>query len=100
MTLNDYITATGNALRANPPSANPRYHENPVAVWQYYMHCFGAGLSPFDPHQVDLAITDLYSSWFMRAEFSNANRPAINARDLRRWIIEARDALPPQEATA
>lgn len=91
MTLTEYVNATANALRVNPPSANPAYHDNPIAVWRYYMRVFGAGLGIYDPHQVDLVITELYSGWFMRAEFANANRPAINSSDFRKWIVQARD---------
>lgn len=87
MTLSEYVKRTEQAIRQNPPRQNPAYADDPVGVWRYYMRCFGAGLDVYDRHEVDQVITSLYSGWFMRLEFGNPNRPAINADDFRKWIV-------------
>ncbi len=94
MTLEEYIEATEASLRGNPPRNNPRYAEDPIGVWRYYMRCFGAGLSIYNETEAINACKALYSRWFIRLEF-NQRRPNIDNKQFMKWIIESRKDTEP-----
>ncbi len=77
-------------LNRNPPRNNPRYQDDPVGVWRYYMRCFGAGLSTYERSEVENCVKSLYGRWFVRAEF-HSKMPDINNHRFVGWIYEAMD---------
>ena len=94
-TLADYVAANEAIILAqNPPRNCPAYIDDPIAVWRYYMRCFGAGLAAFDDKAVQDVVSTLYSRWFVRTEF-HSKMPKIDNHDFVGWVYAAR-----QEALA
>jgi hypothetical protein len=89
-TLADYVAANEAIILAqNPPRNCPAYAEDPIAMWRYYMRCFGAGLAVFDAKAVNDVVSTLYSRWFVRSEF-HSKMPKIDNHDFVGWIYAAR----------
>jgi hypothetical protein len=89
--LQEYVDKTRVAIFSNPPRNNPAYQDDPAAMWRYYMRNFGAGLTPYKNDDVQHVVSGLYSSWFMRLEFNNNNRPDIDAKEFFGWIYSGRE---------
>lgn len=88
--LVEYIASTEMVLQYNPPRNNPRYADDPISVWRYYMRVFGAGLTIYDRAEVEDWIKALYSRWFVRNEF-HSKMPEVNNHMFIGWIYSAMD---------
>lgn len=90
VSLKKYIANMEIVLNCNPPRNNPRYQEDSVGVWRFYMRCFGAGLGIYERSEVEYQIKSLYSRWFVRNEF-HSKMPDIDNHKFIGWIYEAMD---------
>ena len=96
--LIQYIANMEMVLQYNPPRNNPRYADDPVDVWRYYMRTFGAGLGGFNRAEVEDWIKTLYSRWFVRGEF-HSQMPNVDNHRFIGWIYDAMNEARSRKGT-